>query len=123
MPSRNTVRDFPGRRGVLVVLRTLHLVGVVLVGAALFGEVTSDIGLRHGATLLLLSGAGMFLMDIWACPAVLREAAGVGVIVKLLLLATVAIHPGWANYIFWTVLVLSTLLSHASRAVRHRRLF
>ncbi len=65
----------------------------------------------------------MFLMDIWTCPAVLREMAGVGVILKLLLLATVAIHPGWATGIFWIVLVLSTLLSHASRAVRHRRLF
>lgn len=117
--QRDHVRDFPGRRAINLGLRSLHLASIVLLGAALLGA--GDIGL--GAWLTLVSGAGMFAGDVWANPAHLREIAGCGVLLKLLLVAVMATQPAFALPIFWSILVLSALLSHAPGALRHRRLF
>lgn len=70
----------------------------------------------------MLSGLGMFVGDAWANPAHLREVAGVGVLLKLLLVAAMAVQPGWALALFWTTLAISALLSHAPGALRHHKL-
>ncbi|WP_153147415.1 hypothetical protein [Dechloromonas sp. H13] len=116
---RDNVRDFPGRRWLNLSLRTAHLAGVVLLGAALLGHGDT----MAGAWLTLLSGLGMFAGDAWANPAHVREIAGCGVLLKLALLALMAVVPATALAVFWTLLVLSTLLSHAPGALRHKRLF
>ena len=117
--QRDNVRDFPGRRWLNLSLRTAHLAGVVLLGAALLGTG----GITTGAWLTLLSGVGMFAGDAWANPAHAREVAGSGVLVKLALVAVMAVYPSVALPVFWSILVLSTLLSHAPGSLRHRRLF
>lgn len=117
--SRNSVRDFPGRRWLNLGLRTAHLAGVVLLGAALLGG--SDPA--AGAWLTLASGLAMFAGDAWANPGHLGEIAGTGVLLKLFLVALMALVPALALPLFWTILVLSGVLSHAPGAVRHRRLF
>jgi len=67
--QRDNVRDFPGRRQLNLSLRTAHLAGIVLLGAALLGAG----GITAGAWLTLLSGVGMFAGDAWANPAHVRE--------------------------------------------------
>lgn len=116
---RDKLRDFPGKRWLNLALRTLHLAGLVLLGAALLGS-----GLvATGAGLVFASGLAMFALDTWSNPTHLRETAGFGVLVKLLLVGAMALLPAHALPLFWAVLVLSTLLSHAPGAFRHRRLF
>ena len=119
LKQRDNVRDFPGRRWLNLSLRTAHLSGIVLLGAGLLGagNVTA------GAWLTLISGLAMFAGDAWANPAHLREVAGFGVLAKLALVALMVAHPPLALPVFWAILVLSTLLSHAPGALRHRRLF
>ena len=117
--QRDNVRDFPGRRQLNLSLRTAHLAGIVLLGAALLGAG----GITAGAWLTLLSGVGMFAGDAWANPAHVREVAGLGVLVKLALVAVMALYPPVALPVFWSILVVSTLLSHAPGSLRHRRLF
>ena len=117
--QRNSVRDFPGRRALNLTLRTVHLAGVVLLGAALLGGTSPQAGIW----LTLASGAGMFAGDLWANPAHVREAAGAGVVLKLLLVAAMAAWPASALTLFWAILVLSALLSHAPGSLRHHRLF
>ena len=119
LKQRDNVRDFPGRRWLNLGLRTVHLSGIVLLGAALLGAG----GLAFGAWLTLLSGLGMFAGDAWANPAHLREIAGCGVLLKLALVALMVVAPATALPVFWAILVLSTLLSHAPGALRHQRLF
>ena len=116
---RDDIRDFPGRRWLNLSLRTIHLVGLVLLGAALLGNGS----VSGGAWLVLLSGLAMFAGDLWANPAHAREVAGCGVLLKLALVALMAIKPALALPIFWAILALSTLLSHAPGAIRHKRLF
>lgn len=118
--GREPIRDFPGKRWVNLALRTLHLAGLVLLGAGLLG---SGHYLQAGALLTVGSGGAMFAIDIWANPAHLREVAGAGILAKLALVAVMAARPELAPMLFWFILALSTLLSHAPGAVRHRRLF
>jgi hypothetical protein len=116
---RDQVRNFPGRRAFNLTLRTAHLAGMVLLGAALLGGSSP----QAGVWLTLASGAGMFAGDLWANPAHVREAAGCGVLLKLLMVAIMAIRPEWALTLFWSILAFSALLSHAPGTLRHRRLF
>lgn len=112
-------RDFPGRRWLNVSLRSLHLAGVVLLGAALLGAGDTD----PGGWLMLSSGLAMFASDLLTQPGHLREVAGVGILLKLLLVALLLALPALAVPLFWTLLLASTLLSHAPGGFRHRRLF
>jgi len=119
LKHRDEVRDSPGRRWLNLSLRTVHLAGIVLLGSALLGA--GEAG--TAAWLTLISGLAMFAGDAWANPAHLREVAGFGVLAKLGLVALMVAHPASALPVFWAILVLSTLLSHAPGALRHRRLF
>lgn len=117
--QRDNVRDFPGKRWLNLSLRTLHIAGVVLLGGALL----SGADTTAGAWLTLVSGLAMFASDTWANPAQLREVAGFGILAKLALVAAMAVQPELALNLFWVILTLSTLLSHAPGQLRHRRLF
>ncbi|PKO90096.1 MAG: hypothetical protein CVU18_01930 [Betaproteobacteria bacterium HGW-Betaproteobacteria-12] len=117
--AREQIRDFPGKRWLNLALRTAHLAGLVLLGAALLGA--GD--LRSGALLTFGSGLAMFAIDLWANPAHLGETAGAGILVKLALVGLMALLPEHALSLFWLVLALSALLSHAPGAFRHRRLW
>ena len=117
--QRKTVRDFPGKRWANLALRGLHLLGVVLFGGALLYNGDP----QGGALILLLSGLLMFAIDLWATPPLIREVAGVGVIVKLALLLAANLRPELALAVFWLILALSTVISHAPAAVRHHQLF
>jgi hypothetical protein len=117
--QRDSSRDFPGRRWFNLTLRTVHLAGIVLLGSALLGGGDP----ATGAGLTFVSGLAMFAGDAWANPGHLREAAGAGVLLKLVLVAAMALVPALALPLFWGILVLSGLLSHAPGAMRHRRLF
>lgn len=117
--QRDNVRDFPGKRWLNLSLRTLHIAGIVLLGGALLGGADTS----SGAWLTFVSGVTMFVSDTWANPAQLREVAGFGILFKLLLVALMAIQPGFALVLFWLILALSTLLSHAPGPLRHRQIF
>lgn len=117
--QRKVVRDFPGKRWANLALRGVHLVGVVLFGAALLNNTDP----QPGALILLISGLLMFAIDVWATPPLLREVAGVGIFIKLALLVVANLQPTLAVAVFWLILALSTLISHAPAAIRHRQLF
>jgi hypothetical protein len=65
----------------------------------------------------------MFAGDVWTNPAHLREVAGTGVLLKLGMVTAMAVWPTSALAIFWVILVISALLSHAPGVLRHHRLF
>lgn len=119
-PRNTSIRDFPGKRWLNVSLRAVHVVGLILLGAGLLSQ-ASEMGLA--ITLTVSSGLAMFLIDTWANPGQLREVAGFGVLVKLALIGLMAAQPAIALTIFWLLVLLSTLLSHAPASFRHKQLF
>ena len=72
------------------------------------------------ALVLVCSGMGIVLLDYWTNPDYLRQISGLGILCKVLLLATTIMLAGLVEPVFWAVLVGSVLLSHAPRWLRHR---
>jgi hypothetical protein len=58
-------------------------------------------------------------MDLRAGRIALREVAGAFVLVKLALVAWMALDPRQAVWVFWLLLVASSVASHAPKGFRH----
>ena len=112
-------RDFPGRRWLLVALRSLHLVGVVLVGSALLTG--HDEYRRGAAALMLLTGLGLYGIEVWSKPRHAVELAGLFIPLKLLAVAAMVVLPQFAAALFWLLLIASSVVSHAPAHFRHQR--
>lgn len=113
-------RDFFGRSLLINLLRALHLVGVVGLGAAALGirpvsETAAFVG------ILIASGVLIAALDRWANPAYFFQLNGLAVLLKVLLLAGVGMLAGFNALLFWAVLVGSVLVAHAPRRLRHRK--
>lgn len=117
-----THRDFFGRSLLINLLRALHLVGVVGLGAAALGfrpvsETAAFVG------ILIASGVLIAALDRWANPSYFVQLNGLTVLFKVLLLAGVGMLAGFNAPLFWAVLVGSVLVAHAPRRLRHRKVF
>lgn len=115
----------PQRRGggwerwLALVWRTAHLAAMVGLGAALLG---APVPAGPMALAVVISGALLLAQELWARRLALRELAGAVVVVKLLAAAFVAWEPEYGAAVFWALLVVSSLSSHAPKHWRHRPL-
>ena len=112
-------KDFSALRWASVILRTLHLAGVVLMGADLLA---GNAPALPGAVLTLLTGVALFAVELWRHPSLWREIAGLFMPVKLALLLAMLFVPNGAGVLFWIVLVSSSVISHAPLAFRRRKM-
>jgi hypothetical protein len=117
MPAmRFLARDSESERWLSVLLRSLHLAGVVWLGAAVLG---APAGHRGAALLVLASGTLMLFMDLRAGRLAVREVAGAAVLLKLALVAWMALDARHAVVIFWVLVLGSAVTSHAPKGFRH----
>lgn len=110
----------PLRRWLNVGLRGLHLAAVIVLGAALLG---APVAAGSAAWGVAATGLAMLVLDTWNHPAHLREVAGAAVIVKLALVAWMAVDAAARPALFWVVVIGSAIFAHAPASLRHRRLF
>jgi len=103
-------------RWAAVLVRSLHLAGVVWLGAYV---VFDRPGAHAPSMLMLASGLVMLGMDLRAGRIALGEIAGGFQLVKLGLVGWVAFDPSQARWVFWTLLVASSVVSHAPKGFRH----
>lgn len=103
------------RRWLGIALRALHLAGVALLAAQLQGAP----GAAAGGWLTLLSGLALLAAERADGRVFLDELAGAWVLVKLALVAAGLAWPAAALPLFWSLLAVSAVLSHAPRALRH----
>lgn len=109
-------KDSELERWTAIVLRSVHLAGVVWLG----GHVVMGQGVgRAPALLVLASGLVMLAMDLRAGRIALRELAGGFVLVKLALVAWMALDSRQVAWLFWLLLVGSSIASHAPKGFRH----
>ncbi len=99
-----------------VILRGLHLVAVILLGAALLG---AQLDAGQAAIGVAATGFAMFGLDIWRKPQHLREAAGLAVLGKLILVAWMALDASARPVLFWLIVAGSALSAHAPARFRH----
>lgn len=109
-------KDSELERWTAVVLRSVHLAGVVWLGASV---VTAQPIAKAPALLMAASGLVMLVMDLRAGRIALGEVAGSFVLLKLALVAWMAVDPSQARWIFWLLLVGSSIASHAPKGFRH----
>lgn len=102
-----------------VILRGLHLVAVILLGAALLG---APLGAAKVAVAVAASGFAMLALDIWRKPRHLAEAAGISVLVKLVLVAWMALDAAARPVLFWVIVAGSAIAAHAPARFRHATL-
>ncbi len=104
----------------IVGLRTLHIVAVIGLGAHLLGAPAPPLWPATGfAGIVLASGAAMFALDLRNDPSHLRRVAGIAVVLKLVLTAAIALTPDFALTLFWILVTLSAVISHAPKRFRH----
>jgi hypothetical protein len=112
----NRHKDSELERWAAIVLRSLHLAGVVWLGSHV-------VALRPvepaAAWLMLCTGLLMLAMDLRARRMALGEVAGAFVLVKLALVAWIAWDPRQVVWLFWLLLVASSVVSHAPKGFRH----
>ena len=104
------------RRWLGVVLRSAHLVGVSALAVALHG---AAIAVAPAAQAMAGTGALLLALELADGRLRLNEAAGLLVLGKLAGSAAMALRPDWAPWIFWPLVFISSLGSHAPRRWRH----
>jgi len=106
------------RRWLGILLRAAHIAGVALLAAQLMGAGGTA---TAGGWLTLLTGVALLVIELADARVRLDELAGAWVLAKLALVALGLALPSLALPLFWLLLVVSALLSHAPRALRHWR--
>ncbi len=114
-----TFRTFPHRRWLLNSLRTVHILCLcILVGGFFFGQ--NESLLKSWFLGTLISGLGMFIIDLYGSCIALFEVRGISVLIKL---GTLALLPAFERdtqlYLFIAMIVFSSMVSHGSRRLRH----
>lgn len=109
-------KNFPGQRWLSVVLRGLHMVAVVVLGAALLGAPVSGDAAVIG---LWSTGLVMLALDTWAKPSHLREASGISLLVKLALVGWMVFDAASRTILFWVIVAGSAVFAHAPAKFRH----
>lgn len=117
-----TPRDFPGRRALRSLLRTVHIFTIgILLGGHVFAQ--PDFILFPWAIAAVLTGLLMLATDLHASFAFILEVRGVAVLCKIFLTLLVAVFPQHAFILLTTVLVIGSISSHMPGRYRHRLLW
>jgi hypothetical protein len=106
------------RRWLGIALRTAHIAAVALLAAQLLGA--GGVA-RWGAWAAFATGLAMLASELADRRIHLAEVAGATVLLKLALVAAMALWPATAQALFWAVLALSAVISHAPKGLRHWR--
>lgn len=101
-----------------VLLRTLHLVAVIVLGASIHG---APLPTGVAGLAVLLTGIALLAVEMAGGQVVLGEAAGAAALVKLLPVVGVIWLPEWRLPLFWFLVAWSSLFSHAPKRLRHWR--
>lgn len=115
-------RNLPQRRLILNILRSIHILCFsILLGGVFFNQPASL--LTGWMYAVVLSGIGLFLVDLYSSSIVLFEVRGLTVLIKvmLLLVAMPLEQPGQFTVLV-VVVIFSSVVSHSPRRLRHKNL-
>jgi hypothetical protein len=115
-PSASFDKPAAWRRWLGITLRAAHIATVTLLGAAVLG---APLALPHAAASVLASGVALLAIDTLDARLRWNELAGAVSVAKLALVGWMAIDPARAALLFWVVLIVSAISSHAPRRWRH----
>jgi hypothetical protein len=106
----------PFLRWLNVGLRGVHLATVIGLGAAVLG---APLSLPHQALGVFFSGFAMFFLDLLGKPRLLLEWSGAAMVIKLAVVAWMALDADLRLPLFWAIVVWSAIFAHAPASFRH----
>lgn len=111
-------RPLPYARAMSIALRTVHIAAVgILLGGHVF-EVTA-VRLLPWLSLSIISGAGLIGIELYSSCKWLYQGKGVLVLLKLLLIAAVAVFWEQRLWLLLAALVLGSVGSHMPGRLRY----
>lgn len=115
-------RSLPQRRLVLNIVRSLHILCFsILIGGLYFDQAVTE--LKLWALSVIISGVGLFLIDLYGSGIVLFEVRGFTVLIKVILLIIASLLPQAAQFnVLLIVVIFSSFVSHSPRWLRHKNL-
>ncbi|MFI4932976.1 MAG: hypothetical protein ACHP83_22240 [Burkholderiales bacterium] len=116
--TANADKPAAWRRWLSIALRAAHLAGVIGLGAVLLG---APLPLLQAGAAVLCSGVALLALEIADARLRWNELAGLVSLAKLAAIAWMALDPALAAGLFWGVLFVSAVSSHAPRHWRHWR--
>lgn len=105
------------RRWSGILLRTAHIASIVVMGAGLMGAVSPAV--PFGPAAVFITGVLLLAIELADGRIRIGEVAGVVVVAKLVIVAWLIFDETHAKWLFWTLLAVSALSSHAPRDARH----
>jgi hypothetical protein len=114
-------RAVPGVRGLRTTLRTLHLIAVAaLYGGHVYGVDSQRLLPALGASVA--SGALFMALELYRAPVWLVQVRGVATLVKIALVASVAVAWDWRVPLLTAVLAIGAVSSHMPGRWRYHSL-
>jgi hypothetical protein len=110
-------RSFPGRRGVKILLRAVHVLCAGTLTAAYLLEVEGARPAWLVATVL--SGLAILALDLHESASFLLQVRGVVVLAKIALLAALPALGGSGAWLLVPLLLASVIFSHAPSKLRY----
>lgn len=115
-------REIPHRRLILNVFRSLHILCFsIFLGGFFFGQEPGMLNSWYVGTIV--SGLGLFAIDLYSSFVMLFEVRGISVMLKIiLLLALPLLHDLNQLWLLMLLVIFSSFSSHSSRKLRHKNL-
>jgi hypothetical protein len=115
-------RDFPGKRWVNILFRTLHLMGTAgLGGGYLYGAPEAD--WAPYLWLTLVSGGLLTFLEAWSNGVWLIQVRGLAVLSKIFILLLLSYLGGYELETIIAVIFISGIVSHAPGKIRYFSIF
>jgi len=114
----NYNRGFIGKRWTRIILRSLHLVGLIGIGGVYFSQQPNTLWLVY-IYLTLGTGTLLMLIEIWTNAIWLIQLRGVVILIKLGLLAILAHTTVWQNELLICIIFISGIIAHAPANMRY----
>lgn len=114
----NYNRGFIGKRWIRIILRSLHLVGLIGIGGVYFSQQPQTLWLAY-IYLTLVTGTILMLIEIWTNAIWLIQLRGITILIKLLLLVLLAHTVTWQNELLICIIFISGIIAHAPANIRY----
>ncbi|ALG67336.1 hypothetical protein [Beggiatoa leptomitoformis] len=115
-------RRFNGLRWARIILRTLHIIGVVGLGGGILFHLPENTWYPY---LLLTSFTGicLILLELWTNAVWLFQLGGLAILSKLGLFFLLLHFHYYEQFLLISILIISGIISHAPAIVRHYSLW
>jgi len=116
-PAR--IRYFPYRRWILNILRSAHILCLCILVGGFFFKQDANL-LKPWLIGTLISGLGIFLIDLYGSCIAFFEVRGISVLVKLGALGLLPyLEPDSQLILLAALIIFSSIVSHGAKRFRH----